>query len=73
MSLYQRLRGNEITAAVNNAQKTVTVKFNADFSTGQANLEVDGSTPKVANDNDAFTLTATVEDQTEPCPGLWSL
>ncbi|GCL87908.1 invasin [Escherichia coli] len=30
---------------------------------GQATLEVDGSTPKVANDNDAFTLTATVKDQ----------
>ena len=48
---------------MNNAQKTVTVKFKADFSTGQATLEVDGSTPKVANDNDAFTLTATVKDQ----------
>ena len=49
---------HSITASVNNAQKTVT-----DFSTGQATLEVDGSTPKVANDNDAFTLTATVKDQ----------
>lgn len=48
---------------MNNAQKTVTVKFKADFSTGQATLEVDGSTPKVANDNDAFTLTATVKDR----------
>ena len=54
---------HSITASVNNAQKTVTVKFKADFSTGQATLEVDGSTPKVANDNDAFTLTATVKDQ----------
>lgn len=54
---------HSITASVNNAQKTVTVKFKADFSTGQAILEVDGSTPKVANDNDAFTLTATVKDQ----------
>ncbi|MDI4309368.1 Bacterial Ig-like domain protein [Escherichia coli PCN009] len=54
---------HSITASVNNAQKTVTMKFKADFSTGQATLEVDGSTPKVANDNDAFTLTATVKDQ----------
>lgn len=54
---------HSIAASVNNTQKTVTVKFKADFSTGQATLEVDGSTPKVANDNDAFTLTATVKDQ----------
>lgn len=54
---------HSIAASVNNTQKTVTVKFKADFSTGQATLEVDGSAPKVANDNDAFTLTATVKDQ----------
>ena len=62
---------HSITASVNNAQKTVTVKFKADFSTGQATLEVDGTAvPKVANDNDAFTLTATVEDKNgNPVPG----
>ncbi len=54
---------HSIAASVNNTQKTVSVKFKADFSTGQATLEVDGSTPKVANDKDAFTLTATVKDQ----------
>ncbi|MFP1455031.1 hypothetical protein ACLB1O_17615 [Escherichia coli] len=49
------------------------MKFKADFSTGQATLEVDGSTP-VANDNDAFTLTATVKDQNTAtfCLALWS-
>lgn len=54
---------HNITASVNGAQKTVTVKFTADFSTGQASLQVDASAPKVANGNDAFTLTATVKDQ----------
>ena len=44
-------------------QKTVTVKFNADASTGQANLQVDTAVQKVANGKDAFTLTATVEDK----------
>ncbi|TLI80034.1 intimin-like adhesin FdeC [Escherichia sp. E2562] len=54
---------HNITASVNGAQKTVTVKFKADFSTGQATLEVDDAAEKVANDKDAFTLTATVKDQ----------
>lgn len=43
-----------------NSQKTVKVKFKADFSTGQASLEVDAAAQKVANGKDAFTLTATV-------------
>ncbi|EPD0566132.1 inverse autotransporter adhesin FdeC [Escherichia coli] len=61
---------HSITASVNNAQKTVTVKFKADFSTGQASLEVDSAAPKVANGKDAFTLTATVEDKNgNPVPG----
>ncbi len=54
-----------ISASVNGAQKTVTVKFNADASTGQANLlQVDTAVQKVANGKDAFTLTATVEIKT---------
>lgn len=36
----------EIAAAVKNSQKTVTVKFNADASTGQANLQVDTAVQK---------------------------
>lgn len=53
-----------------NSQKTVTVKFNADASTGQANLQVDTAVQKVANGKDAFTLTATVEDKNgNPVPG----
>ncbi|HCP9818398.1 TPA: inverse autotransporter beta domain-containing protein [Escherichia coli] len=61
---------HSITASVNNAQKTVTVKFKADFSTGQASLEVDSAAPKVANGKDAFMLTATVEDKNgNPVPG----
>ncbi|HCO0299193.1 TPA: intimin-like adhesin FdeC [Escherichia coli] len=60
----------EIAAAVKNSQKTVTVKFNADASTGQANLQVDTAVQKVANGKDAFTLTATVEDKNgNPVPG----
>ncbi len=35
-----------ISASVNGAQKTVTVKFNADASTGQANLQVDTAVQK---------------------------
>lgn len=53
----------EIEASVKNSQKTVKVKFKADFSTGQASLEVDAAAQKVANGKDAFTLTATVKDQ----------
>ncbi|EIF8936923.1 intimin-like adhesin FdeC [Escherichia coli] len=61
---------HSITASVNNAQKTVTVKFNADASTGQANLQVDTAAQKVANGKDAFTLTANVEDKNgNPVPG----
>ncbi|HDW8581540.1 TPA: intimin-like adhesin FdeC [Escherichia coli] len=60
----------EIAAAVKNSQKTVTVKFNADASTGQANLQVDAAAQKVANGKDAFTLTANVEDKNgNPVPG----
>ena len=60
----------EIAAAVKNSQKTVTVKFNADASTGQANLQVDTAVQKVANGKDAFTLTANVEDKNgNPVPG----
>lgn len=54
---------HNISASVNGAQKTVTVKFNADASTGQANLQVDTAVQKVANGKDAFTLTANVEDK----------
>ncbi|WP_136159007.1 inverse autotransporter adhesin FdeC [Escherichia coli] len=61
---------HNISASVNGAQKTVTVKFNADASTGQANLQVDTAVQKVANGKDAFTLTATVEDKNgNPVPG----
>lgn len=46
------------------------MKFNADASTGQANLQVDTAVQKVANGKDAFTLTATVEDKNgNPVPG----
>ena len=62
----------EIEASVKNSQKTVKVKFKADFSTGQAN----GGrrrVQKVANGKDAFTLTATVKDQYgNLLPALWS-
>ncbi len=37
---------HNISASVNGAQKTVTVKFNADASTGQANLQVDTAVQK---------------------------
>ncbi|EOR8047942.1 inverse autotransporter beta domain-containing protein [Escherichia coli] len=61
---------HNISASVNGAQKTVTVKFNADASTGQANLQVDAAAQKVANGKDAFTLTANVEDKNgNPVPG----
>lgn len=61
---------HNISASVNGAQKTVTVKFNADASTGQANLQVDTAVQKVANGKDAFTLTANVEDKNgNPVPG----
>lgn len=36
----------EIEASVKNSQKTVKVKFKADFSTGQASLEVDAAAQK---------------------------
>ena len=47
LSLCQRLQGElEIEASVKNSQKTVKVKFKADFSTGQASLEVDAAAQK---------------------------
>ncbi len=60
---------HKITASVKNSQKTATVKFKADAKTGQASLQVD-TAQKAANGNDAFTLTATVEDKHgNPVPG----
>ncbi|OSL33933.1 invasin [Escherichia albertii B156] len=54
---------HNITASVNGAQKTVTVTFNADASSGQVSLQVDDSSQRAANGSDAFTLTAIVKDK----------
>ncbi len=54
---------HNITVSVNGAQKTVTVTFSADASSGQVSLQVDDSSQRVANGSDAFTLTAIVKDK----------
>ncbi|HBA3646415.1 TPA: intimin-like adhesin FdeC [Escherichia coli] len=54
---------HNITASVNGAQKTVTVTFSADASSGQVSLQVDDSSQRAANGSDAFTLTAIVKDK----------
>ncbi len=54
---------HNITASVNGAQKTVTVTFSADASSGQVSLQVDDNSQRAANGSDVFTLTAIVKDK----------